>query len=394
MININLYNNNFDYLILNKKEIDKLDLDYQSELLFYNTKKYKITHNRKKEKIDLEQIELKNDCINVICLNSISNYNVNINNWVDKYADTEFNIYFIINEVSERQIFFPNNEIEDLSLIDKISKTKNIKVLHHLINLNNKNFIFCPKLLFYGMINHIPTSIVYDYFYKYFPTIKKEYRIGYHINRLYDEIRIDILNSLIEANITSNKKLLCTINKNQKNTQYYDKKYENFLVKNNMMHIHGNLVERNEWYLCNLFDLSVKSDIELIYETNGLITIDNFYKNLTEKSIKPIMLGKPVIYIDYNTHNFIKSFGFKTYDILLSNSLDKLYNSSNLDYPNSSDWRSKNLYSKIVETVEYILKMNETDYNSLLNECKLIAEYNKNLFHKIMYEETIVNLLN
>ena len=397
MKKINLYNNKFDYLILNKKEIDNLDLDYDASVLSYGTKKCSIIHhiNTNETLIDINNVELKLDYINVIALKSISHLNDNLEKWIDLHADTEFKIYLIVDNVSEREIFFPNSETKDLSLIDKISKTKNIKVLHHLINFSNKNFIFCPKLLFYGMINHVPSTILYDYFYKYFPTLKKEYRIGFHINRLYDGIRLNTINMLIDSNLAFNKNIFCTINENEKNSEFYDKKFDKFLIKNSMIHEHGRQSPHGEWYLSNFFDLSVKSDIELVYETNPATKIHEFYKNLTEKSIKPIMLGKPIIYIDKNSHNFIKKFGFKTYDILLNNDLNEIYNSSLEDEYNSSlDWRDKHFNKHLRRTISSILDMDETDYNILLNECKLIAEYNKNLFNKIMYEESIINLLN
>jgi hypothetical protein len=390
---IKLFDNSLNYLLLTKSEVDNLKIDLNKLELKYSTNKIDVLHyrNYNSKKFGIDDLLLDNNFINLISIQSLSDGTDSVLDIVNRFKNTDIPIYFIGDICSEREIFSPNNNEKDNQIIDLISNTKNIKVLHHLINLNTKNFIFCRKLLFYGMINYIPTTVIYDYFYKYWNSIKKEYRIGYHLNRLYDGTRVRILNTIINSKIIENDKIFVSINQSQNNSEYYNKSYKKFIIKNNLIHSHDDIGVNGIWYICNFFNLSIKSDIELVYETNPTSPLNFKHKNLTEKSIKPIMLGKPTIYIDSTSHNFIKRLGFKTYDLLLSDNLLKIYNAKE-NIPNKNEL--DNLIPDFLnESIDKLLKMKKADYDKVLDACKSIAEYNKNLFYRIMYKETITNLL-
>jgi hypothetical protein len=117
-----------------------------------------------------------------------------------------------------------------------------------------------------------------------------------------------------------------------------------------------------------------------------MIPIDNHLKTMTEKSIKPLLLGKPFLSIEATTHQFFKKMGFKTYDLLMTDRLLHLFN--------SEPGLTEDLYIEFNKCIEHILNMNESDYNELLENCKSVSEYNKKLINRLLYDETIINLLN
>ena len=148
--------------------------------------------------------------------------------------------------------------------------------------------------------------------FPYFSIIKKKYRIGYHINRFNSFDRVFWLDALIRCGYEKiNKTLFLTINKNQfdlkSNSEireqleqsYSSQIFDEIENKNNFgVHTFAPFYTE-DWYLPNLFDFSLKSDIEIVYETNAFEW--DYKKHLTEKTFKHLMLGKPFVCIEPTT---------------------------------------------------------------------------------------------
>jgi hypothetical protein len=143
--------------------------------------------------------------------------------------------------------------------------------------------------------------------------------------------------------------------------------------------------------LPNLFDLSLKSDIEIVYETT---TADNLeLKHLTEKTIKHLMLGKPIFFCEPIAYYILSYFGYKNYDSLYTKELLEKYK----EYDLFDDTKNQIFLQEYVElqtkNVEWLLNMSEKQWENILDECKEIAEHNYQIITKVLFEENIRDII-
>jgi hypothetical protein len=391
---IKFYNNRLDYIFISKDESENMVFDYELNEFEYQIDGVKVIQYKQTEEFDFENIDFDSEYLHIFILSSLKYGIEKIQYLVEKYGNTNVEIFIIADTCAERNIFHNNDDNNESIVINLISNTNNIKVIHHRLNFNNKNFIFFKKLPFLGLLYNCKSLNVYHYFSKYWANVQKPNKFGFHLNRIYNSNRLKFFKELIQTSIIENEKFYCTISETDKKSTLFEPAFNKFLYKNNDTIEFGDCKHDDKtWYFSNLFDLSIKSDIELIYETNAEEPTDSTIKTFTEKSMKMLWLGKPFISIDPNTHKFIQMMGFKTYDLLLSPNLLHLYNQPSEVNNNPNDWRVKSLNAYLFETIQNILNMPDLEYTRLLDECKEVSEYNKSLVDKILYKETIVDLL-
>ena len=146
-----------------------------------------------------------------------------------------------------------------------------------------------------------------------------------------------------------------------------------------------------DWYLPNLFDLSLKSDIEIVYETTTADDLE--LKHLTEKTIKHLMLGKPIFFCEPVAYYILEHFGYKNYECLYTNELLKKYKEYDL-FDESKNKIELHEYAELqTKNVEWLLNMPEKEWENILDECKEIAEHNYQIITKVLFEENIRDII-
>ena len=114
-----------------------------------------------------------------------------------------------------------------------------------------------------------------------------------------------------------------------------------------------------------------------------IVTETVFYYDklhLTEKIFKPIVSKRPFILVaSAGNLNYLKSYGFKTFDRWIDESYD-------LEQDNDTR------IEKIVENIEYICSLSQTQQQNLMQEMQEILDYNYNHFYG-NFKNIIVNEL-
>ena len=405
MIHIDLYNRNFDYVLLSKNEVFNITKK-NGEKFFPVSTKDNIVLEYDIDNINIIQYFHKNlpvpnkDRILVYCF-----YDGNatiIDKLFEQYSNNmDYKIVIVTLSHAESWLFSYDETLE-AEYKKKFLDSKNFYLIHFQSFFKQERCFFLRKIELQNLLNFVPSVSVYYHMYPYFKSIKKNYRIGFHINRLNQYDRIYWLSKILNGGFHKNNKMFLTITKYQRdlNLEQIAEQITELDIKEmfdmtspGVGGIHTFSSFYNEdWYLPNLFDLSLKSDIEIVYETNAFNTDVN--KHLTEKTLKHLMLGKPFICTEPTTYRLIEMYGFKNYDGLYSEDLKELYNSYTIS-------ENKNYYPAVIlhwkniveENIKRLIEMNEIEWKNLMIESAEIADYNHKVMTDILFNENIKHII-
>lgn len=400
---IKVYSSSLNYLVLNKSDWQKIDLDLNKEKIEIETSKYYIEiYLNNWEKVfrnesEIDYIKFDTDSIHIVELSILGNAQSVKNNFLDyllkNYSNKKSKIY-LVTDLSGENFYFSLDVNLQNYYNKKIERTNNIKVIHHLPYLNNNNFIFCPKILFQNFFNHDDVFTLFYYIGKIWNSMDfKKNRFGFHSNILRNGVwRKDFTDLLIEKNILSSNKFYLTANETNKYSDRLsnDEKrmYNPLYFRTYLPHRLGNVPPTKSFYFSNIFDLSFSSDIEIVGET--FFTNKESERILTEKTFKNLLIGKPFISLDPISHGLVKKMGFKTYDCLFTSELLEFYSRNEKIF--TQELKEKCL-QLVVECVDKILRLSDSEYIKKIQECEDISLYNKNKFEKIMFEDSILKYL-
>ena len=126
-----------------------------------------------------------------------------------------------------------------------------------------------------------------------------------------------------------------------------------------------------DWPDINIFD------IQIIPET----LFDTEKTHLTEKSLKPIVMGQPFIIVGCpHSLKYLHDYGFKTFSSLWDESYD-------------TEVSSTIRFEKIINLIYNIANLSPSEYQKMFNEAKKIALYNKEYFYSEKFERLLFNEL-
>jgi len=118
-------------------------------------------------------------------------------------------------------------------------------------------------------------------------------------------------------------------------------------------------------------------DIHLVAET----LFDTEKTHLTEKIIKPIVMGQPFItFSGPFSLKYIKHYGFKTFN-----------NIWNEDYDN--EVHNDKRFTKIINVINELNNLPKSKYTSLINQAKKIADFNRTHFYSTKFNDILMNEL-
>lgn len=403
MLEIDLYNRNLDFTLFSKSEVSEIKKKYGDDIIPNNL------GNEFGVNIEYDDISIKYSLSkeipvprkNVLLVWYFVDGDITIlNALLDNYSNKKgYKIIVVAESYAEAWMFSIYNDKEKLYK-DRFLQAKNFYLIHFEPFFKQERCFFSKKIALQNLLNVVPSVGVYHWMHPYFNSIKKPNRVGLHLNRLNQQARIIFAKMMFKHNFFEHKNMFFTLNKNQINyTNSEIIKIQDELgydifdkVNNENYGVHTfQPFYLTDWYLPNLFDLSLKSDIEIVYETT---TADNLeLKHLTEKTIKHLMLGKPIFFCEPIAYYILSYFGYKNYDSLYTKELLEKYK----EYDLFDDTKNQIFLQEYVElqtkNVEWLLNMPEKQWENILEECKEIAEHNYQIITKVLFEENIRDII-
>jgi len=120
-----------------------------------------------------------------------------------------------------------------------------------------------------------------------------------------------------------------------------------------------------------------KFDIHIVAET--LFNTEKTY--ITEKSIKPIVMGQPfILFSGPYSLQYLRNYGFKTFNDIWDESYDNITN-------------NEERFDTIISLIHKINNLPSKKYIKLFNDAKKIALYNRNYFYNTKFEKLLLNEL-
>lgn len=358
--------------------------------------------------------ELESDGVHVVKTQMLGQYSDRDTRLIQRYKNKGVKILFIGGNLE--QFIFSNNSVDEQMWINLISESNNLFLIHNVPLINQPNTLFTPKtaVIDYVMMgregfHHWFIDIFYA-FKDIFPKVKKDYRIGFHIGGLVNKTqdREFLTERLMECGVIGMDKFYFTfsskrdIERHRILCERYGIDYDRYMLKDNSKmeaDLSLNWEKRHNYipinYATGLSLNSLRSDIELVYETN-LQEASILYKKITEKTLKLIMLGKPFLHIDPIFYSLIKKYGFTTYDCLYGEELTSLaltyqpvlYSDKTLSTKDISLWMP--LFAK---RVEYLMNLDDKDWFVLMRECSYISQLNMNKWKDLFYNGSLYSLI-
>lgn len=360
------------------------DNNYEFELhghkirFFGNASPFQIRFNGFKE----EQLSELNVCILYGVLND-EEVDTLLNS-ISKFSNHKF----VLIAKHTEDYWVSNSLMQSPSLLERIGEMKNVRVIWD-IKLEWKNFIFHPKILFHNYHNqpNFQSGHIFEHSYNLFKRINKEFRIGFHINKLTTKIRRRI-SAFVENN--PHPKLFYT------NTKTHQSAIFTPTIVPSLRS--GNITQ--DWYLKQFVEMTCFSDMELVYETSTHNVSFPHLIKWNEKTIKLLMLGKPFIHLDPIAHSLMNNFGIKPYESLYTPQLLEYYNS----YSYTQNLRSESElyfssaeYEKwiglVTDNIQWLLSLSDEEYSKRLSLANTLASENRLHIHSLLFSTSLLSLI-
>jgi hypothetical protein len=301
-----------------------------------------------------------------------------------KHSDKKF---ILIGKHTE-DYWISNSLMQNTEVLDTIGTFDNVRVIWD-IDLPFKNFIFNPKVLFHNYHNQptFQSGAIFEYGYDIFKRFDKRYRVGFHINKRTTKVRKFLYKYLGEL---KHPQLFFTSTDTFK-SNIFDTAITPLLDS-------GNITEN--WYLKQFIEMTLYSKMEIVYETSTHNVSFPHLIKWNEKTIKLLFLGKPFIHSDMISHSLLKVFGIQPYESLYTPQLLDFYNSfshkENLqteDIQRFSDENYTHWLSLLQQNIDWLLGMDENEFNSRIEIANDIAEKNRLHIHNLIYNTSLLPLI-
>jgi len=307
-----------------------------------------------------------------------------------------FPLYKVMNLLNE----FEKNPEKKFILIDKhpedywlcIEAMNSNELYERIAGMNNvivfwdnlakfNNFHFLPKMMMHSYHNvHQFNGFFFFNGYEIFKHHPKDKRIGIHINKhMIDKIRYYLYTNFKH---NTHDKLFFTNRKEYKHSVFE----LNFIDSNNAG------TER-EWFNLQFLDQTLKSDIEVVYETFSIQARRDTSLKWNEKSIKHLFLGKPFIHSDPTAHSLFKVYGLEPYRSLYMDELWEIYSNWDMrDFLVLKDgWDS---YLPLLQrNIEWLLDMEDSEWQERLELANTLAIKNKEVVNDLVYNHSLLPYL-
>jgi hypothetical protein len=317
-------------------------------------------------------------------------------------TSTVFNLHHKISEKNEGFLFyiFGTANLEPYNIFDNLKKIKHKLncIFYTTLRIEEKNKKFDFGFLLRA---YIANKILFQHFHcnEIFKNIKKPHRLDLSIRNFFDkEERMELFCSLVDSkhsniHLRLNDFYLDRMKKMYELAEEYKdidklRRYKSQLqildnLENNIEKTHP-LVAGQHVHIgaTKLYEVTFSSDIQILFESNTnefYIGNEKAWCNITEKTIDNLLVEKPFIICSKVTYDFLKEMGFGTYE-----------NEFNIDY-NDIFSDKKSIIPKLKNEILRIADMEDIQYQTMLDKCKLVAEKNREKCLEHINKNTILD---
>ena len=303
---------------------------------------------------------------------------------------TDKTIFIVLTKLIED--YWGNRDFRDnINSLKKITNTPNLKIIWDVALYPLDNFIFSPKVQLQSYyITRILDSEVYLYGRDVFKKYPKEYRIGFHINKLSGGVRYEIAKKLYDY---KNENLFYTINSDcpynnreelDKFGNYKSKTFEITLQSNN-----NGTGTTSLWYTKQFFELGVKSEMEIVYETSTFTMNKRLWLNKwNEKTIKHLYLGKPFIHCDPIAHKLMYKNEMIPYRSLYTDELWNIYENWDINVDDNYTY-----IDELIKNIKWLSEMTQSEWSERIGKANEVAEINKNKVDHLMFNTSLMDIV-
>lgn len=313
-----------------------------------------------------------------------------------------FNLHHKISEKNEGFLFyiFGTANLEPYNIFDNLKKIKHKLncIFYTTLRIEEKNKKFDFGFLLRA---YIANKILFQHFHcnEIFKNIKKPHRLDLSIRNFFDkQERMELFCSLVDSkhsniHLRLNDFYLDRMKKMYELAEEYKdidklRRYKSQLqildnLENNIEKTHP-LVAGQHVHIgaTKLYEVTFSSDIQILFESNTnefYIGNEKAWCNITEKTIDNLLVEKPFIICSKVTYDFLKEMGFGTYE-----------NEFKIDY-NDIFSDKKSIIPKLKNEILRIADMEDIQYQTMLDKCKLVAEKNREKCLEYINKNTILD---
>lgn len=289
--------------------------------------------------------------------------------------------YFMLNEVRTSD-----------EILVRIGKMKRVKVIWDIPFIKYNNFTFSNKVALQSYYNNeVFPGEMFFYGGDVFKNYPKKHRVGLHINKLTDRVRMElskhfVTNEDIKLKFTTNT--LPTHNSRYSPLLNYTSPFFNPQLANEGQNngIHGNS------YTHQFIEHTIHSQMEVVYETFTIISPHLHLIKFNEKTTKLLYLGKPFIHTDPMAHKLMEANGFTPYRSLYTDELWDIY--SNWDISKPINEKDSSWIPALIRNIEWLRDIEDSEWNTRIEVAMGIANENMEYCNTLIFDTHLRNHLN
>lgn len=305
-------------------------------------------------------------------------------NSIKKHPDKKF----VIITKHPEDYWLDNSLMQSNSLLTNIRDNyTNVRVIWDIdLPQYGPVFHFHPKMVFHHYHNNEAFSggHVFENLVPIWKKLgRKKYRMGYHTNKVTTQLRKFLFNTFGDID---SPHLFFT-----KASSFQHSVFDT-TISNGNANVNGS---KGLWYVKQFVDMTVESDMEVVYETSTMGTPFNWLYKWTEKTIKLLMLGKPFIHSDPIGHVLMKHFGMNAYDTLYTPELLEYYNSFTIE----GTWHefrgldTDRWFTLLEENINWLLTLSEEEWNWRIEAAYKVADINQTHYKELVYNTSLLPLI-
>jgi hypothetical protein len=296
-------------------------------------------------------------------------------------ADTK--VLIVIGKHTE-DYFMHNDVRESDELLVRIGKIKRVKVIWDIPFISYNNFTFSNKVGVQSYYNNeIFPGEMFFYGNEVFTKHPKRHRVGLHINKLTDRVRMGLAKHFLtneNKNLKFTTNTLPTHNRIYSPLLNYTSPFFNPQLANPNQNngIHGNS------YTHQFIEHTIHSQMEVVYETFTIISPHLHLIKFNEKTTKLLYLGKPFIHTDPLAHKLMEVNHLTPYRSLYTDELWDIY--SNWDISKPIEQKDSSWIPALIRNIEWIRDIEDSEWNTKIEVAMGIANKNREYCNNLIFD--------
>ena len=304
---------------------------------------------------------------------------------LDRLAGLDGNTKVVIVITKHTEDYFMLNETRtSTTLLERIEKMRGVKIIWDIPLIKYNNFIFSNKVALQSYYNNgqFPGEIFF-YGSDIFKEHPKKHRVGLHINKVTDRVRISLAkhflqNDKVELKFTTNT--IPTHNKVHLPLLNYTSPHFNPQLANPNQNngVNGNT------YTHQFLEHTIHSQMEVVYETFPIISPHLHLIKFNEKTIKLLYLGKPFIHTDPLAHKLMEGNHLTPYRSLYTDELWDIY--TNWDISKPIEQYDSSWIPALIRNIEWLRDMSDSEWKNRIEVANTIATENRGYCNRLIFD--------